>query len=360
MGKKTERIAELEERLAAANSLIRTLGQKLTVNVGDDITPDNVGRYTQRFIAALQVWESRFRNPLPTFEVNEPNDVRPARRPAAEHAWDTFDDEVDQEIDRLEGRGLVPTRSHEAMQPAERAGLTSIMDIAREVGVDTAGLDAAGALSAIYQEILRIKNPGDVAGETGKGDSLVEAIGHGRKMEHDLRDELRNARESLGRIAAAMQLPDWEPKDTGAILARIQRWESIKILVRRRLMGMTAMTPAVRDELRYILAQIIAPADLGKFLGKLPVVASSPSALQAAESPPAATMFTGDALVTIRDALQSQREGFTSSRYPVPTTLQSVERVFDAMAKWAPVAVDFVDFLNLVVVPTLKHAQALE
>jgi len=350
MGKKTERIAELEERLAAANSLIRTVGTHLAVDVGDDITPDNVRRYSQRFQNAIYDLPGRSR---PAFEnsAERVEDKRPAPPRAS---WDTFDDEVDEEIDRLGDKGLVPARQPEAMLPAEHSGLASIMDIARELGLDIAGIEANAALSLIYQELLRIKNPGDVGEGLTKGDTLAEAIGHGRKVEHDLRNSIRDARDMITRIAGAMQLPDWDPKDPEAVLARIQRWESIKHLVRRRILHFEKSHPlagavlderAILDELRAILTQIIAPADLGKFMGKLPPPVASRSALEAAGSPPVSVAD----LLNIQDVVRASMLG--------PSRVTST---LTRMCEYKPLVEDFLSFMNLVVMPVLARHKAPE
>jgi hypothetical protein len=153
----------------------------------------------------------------------------------------------------------------------------------------------------------------------------------------------------IARIAGAMQLPDWDPKDPQAILERIQRWDGIKHFIRRRLHRYEASGPetiSTTSELRAVLVQIIAPLDLGKFLGKMPVAVSSQSALTAAESKPAAETFTKEHVGVI---LNQMRMETRSTRTPL------LREIFADLLQRPTLCADFIAFMNLVVLPVQQR-----
>lgn len=370
MGQKTDRIKHLETSLAASNTLIRFIGERLHVEVDDDVTPDNLARYLSRFAAAAAA----------ATDVEEDDD-----HALPGGSLQTFDKLVDQETDRMRESGLlgdggspvamVPSaRRSTAFSEGERVGVATVLDIARELHIDVSDVDLPAALVLIYKEILRIKNPGDVGGESAdsagltKGDSLAQAIQYGRETEHHLRDELRSSRELVARVAAAMQLPAWNPHSGEEILERIQRWESIKHLLRRRILQLDAgeagsgFGAALACDLRAVLVHIVGPAVLAKFLENKPKAVISATVLATAErsaaAPEAAASpfksLTPADLDLIAEAVHTSSLGGkmiaaepVAHLVPVLTAISSAPR---------SVRVDLVTFMNLVTLPALEKA----
>lgn len=358
MGKKTDRIAELENKLEAAHTLIVSVANLL--NIGDagvrtDLDLDNVRSWIARFTQAIHA-----RAEAPPTTMVAP--AQPAAR--ASGSWDTFDSEVDEEIDRMKSRDLVPrtpTEASSAMVASgdDDGGWPMIADIASVVGVDVSREASHGAaLSTILRTLEALKNPGDVAGETAKGDSLLDAVRHGRDAEHQALGDLRGARESLARIASALQIPHWDPANPeAAILERVQHWDGLKHMIRRRIslletgytVALDAMEGkpthiAVMQDLKWVLTQIIAPIPLAKFLGKMPAaVAATPTVMQAAD-------VSLPSMLDIRPVTRDDVNIFTSGEDDHRYIISIMQRIAGT-----DLTVDLLNFLNLVVLPALRR-----
>src|SRR5262249_47815827 len=207
----------------------------------------------------------------------------------------------------------------------------AVQDIARELGVQIEGERLLDALLAIRAGLLRVKSPGDVAGSSGetalaKGDSLADAVRHGREIEHQLRDDLTTARTALNRIAAAMQLPDWDRTAT-PILERIQKYEVVKHAIRQRIIALRGRTDynlpsatiaMIERELRLILCLLIGDSATERLLAKLPIAASSTlvTASEGGKHQPTVKfplLVTGD-LVLVREALDHFQSAYGAER----------------------------------------------
>lgn len=247
MGQKTERIRELEGEVAAGRYLLRHIGDSVGCEFEPPTTTAEAQREHRRFLDALELEVEATRS-----GPESAARIRMARRPrpAAPGSWDTHDEEVDDQIDRLEAQGL--TRPREGSDVVQTAMMVSsaapgddtaqdlLGSIARELGLNVEQMPLHEALGAIYEEILRVKNQGaDVEAESGSkflsaGKSLGQAIAHDHAQAADLRDGVTQARTIVARLAAVMQIDKWD-KDGTELLERAQRWEGWKHELKRRV-----------------------------------------------------------------------------------------------------------------------------
>lgn len=363
MGKKVDRIVELEERLSASDNLLSVLGALLEVSTESPVTPRSLGDYIKRFTTAIKgrqetLAEADASNP------DEDDDVKPS---GARGSWDTFDDLVDQEVDRIGGSMVIAGKDSPDPSPAGSALQAIVKDVAREIGVDVEGLVLYDALVAIRSGLSQIKSPGDIGGsseETAltRGDSLADAMAHGRKLEHELRGNLTDTRATINRVAAAMQI-DCAPDEMGPkILARVQHYETWKHFAKRRIdhwrsrgaisvgRGAAGM---VESEATLLLSMFLGDEATRRLLARQPA-ASSPTLLAAIENPPAVHMKL-DSLVTAD--LLILRDGVKSGVDDDPRTLKRAQFlgvVLDAVLRHHQAPADIIEYLNVAILPILR------
>lgn len=149
---------------------------------------------------------------------------------------------------------------------------------------------------------LRALRDGGAAGEEGSGtDTLAESIEHNRTERINLGRDLRQSRQVVNQVAAALQVGQWD-KDGTEIIERGQRLGIINHALRRRLKAvedLKVITPhdqgeaaeraarrkGASDELRGLMAEIMAPEALAKFLASKPSFAPTPAMFEAITAP---------------------------------------------------------------------------
>lgn len=270
MGQKTDRIRELESELAAERYLLRHIGDTLGVEFEPPTTTAEAQREHQRFLGGLRSmkggglglvdWDKAKAAPVDAIREFDHNHLTPPRRPrpAAPGSWDTHDELVDEQIERLEAQGLTkPREGSDVVQtammvssaaPGDDTAQDLLGSIARELGLNVEQMPLHEALGAIYEEILQAKNLGaDVEAEAGSkflsaGKSLGQAIAHDHAQAADLRDGVTQARTIVARLAAVMQIDKWD-KDGTELLERVQRWEGWKHELKRRVRELRSTPP---------------------------------------------------------------------------------------------------------------------
>jgi hypothetical protein len=352
MGKKTDRIEELEAELKAKRLLIQEIAKALDIRV-EEVRLDNVVSMTARFVTEITTLTEREH----ALVHGEGDSLQ---------ASDRY---LDQEIDRAnaQGPGRALTR-HSAtgnwMPHESRARLESI---AKELGVVAFGPEET--LEAIYREIMRIKNPGaDVAGDSdnptvSKGDSLAQAIEHNLAQAQVLQAELVRNRGIVGRVAAAMQISQWDADGT-EIIEKIQRWESFKHVLSKRIRDLRASATtshsihiAVADELEAHLARLMAPKEFAKWLETKPKGTVSPAVAELASSPAAAfEPFTEKHLADLAAGLREpvHLDGHGGGR----DSLRYLDETFWDLAHSGAAGGELVRLMNLVVLPLLARQRA--
>lgn len=317
MGQKTDKIKELQNELAAERYLLRKIGDTVGCEFEPPTTTAEATKEHQRFLDALRNMSGGGLGVVDWDKAKPAS--RPRRlRPAAPGSWDTHDEEVDEQIDRLEAQGLTkPRQSSNTLEQFEASVLSpprgalvttdftqadidgilrsTIRDIAHELGLNEA-MDPAEALGAIHEEIVRVKNQGaDVEAESGSkflsaNKSLGQAIAHDHAQAADLRDAATAARTIVARLAAVMQIGQWD-KDGTELLERAQKWEMwkfdlmkrIKELRARPTVGVVVGTSSevhatdmkVADELQRQLDRLLSPKELGNWLKSLEKAAAA-------------------------------------------------------------------------------------
>jgi hypothetical protein len=239
-----------------------------------------------------------------------------------------------------------------------------IDDIGRELEIDgIERLTPAAALAEIRDQIGRIKNPSsDTSDDSAnpqlsKGDSLAASIQHNAAMRQELDEKLTQAREIIAKIAAAMQISKWDADGT-EILEKIQRWESFKHVLARRIQylsgpsgnGVPETHKFCADELRSHLARLMAPREFAKWLENRPKGTVTAQVAEIANLPvPTFDPFTPAHLLDLVDRLRQAPEG-RSSGY--------LGRAIQDIAHSATAAGEFVRLLNLIVLPLVARQRA--
>jgi hypothetical protein len=385
MGKK-ERIADLEKQsddlgrsrdllatsAAAANMLIQQIGREVGVIVNEQIVPSNASEYGARILAAIRAVRQRARTDgAATDEV-----LSGSRMEAPDH---DIDREIDHANEVLHNEvalakadplfGDVPTTT------LVSGVIDAIARIAREFDLDTT--DSPGeALGRIHLEILRLKNPsGDVTSEAdnpalSKGDSLAQAIEHNAAERDHLHTELTRARAIISRIAAAMQIGTWDADGT-QILEKVQRWETLKHVLSRRIHELRsgspdpsgnigkqwhAARPAIAIELEHHLARLMAPKEFAKWLEGKPPGVVTPAVAELAEQPPATDQAATE-MMSAGDIVRLSRV-IRQSVDVSDVLIGFLDRVFGAMARSVEASSEFLNLMNLVVLPLLARQAA--
>jgi len=396
MGHKTDRIRELEGELTAARLLLRHIGDTVGVEIEMPTTAAEAVREHQRFLEALRGarpvdWDkakTTSREALRDFEATHLNPPRRSK-PAAPGSWDTFDEHVDEQIDRLSEQGLTtpPSRGGALVRSDDVATdftlddldamhRSTIRDIARELGLALQGNhDDVDRLQAIYAEILRLKNIGaDIAAPStnkalAKGDSLAQAIEHGHAQTADLRDGATQARMIVNRIAAVMQIGKWDADGT-ELLERAQRWENWKhelkqrIRVLRTAFGSAASEDSrlnrhIADELDRHLARLMAPKELADWLmaneraGVTVKVEAGPTV------PPYPFEFRSGDIVPILAALES-RADVTIIEKLGTTRTEGLVTAFRDISLSRVSTDEFARTMNAVILPILARQRAAQ
>lgn len=251
--------------------------------------------------------------------------------------------------------------------------------IAKALGIDPVSYAGVGLSDEmILEAVQRLTNPhlGDNGYEykdalvVGKGDSLAEAIQHNKKERYDLDDALRLARGTIQRLAGALNVQQWNP-DGDEIVEKAQRFGVFHHWLRKRLRALEATiseddkrasaaliggTPpapiAVVEELRTILAALLAEKELAKFLQSKPVVASKTILDLAAEPAPSGNLyldrpFMPEDVLWIRDAIK-KIAGTSTAR------VGQLMLVFERMTRSSAATAEFCTLMNAVVLPVLR------
>lgn len=264
MGKKTDQIEALTAELEATKILLRGFGDTVGVVIDRPITPADIPRYTREFTDAMRGGAAAQPSHVALAELAKR--PRPSRMSGD---WNTFDDHVDDQIDRFEAQGL--TDKDGAKSEDEDDPLEIVANIAREIGVT--GATPADTLRLIYEEVLRLKNPGDIAAPSdsralAKGDTLGDAFSHAHDQNQHLREGVQQVRTVLQRIAAVMQVDRWDPDGT-EICERAQTYEGWKHALKKRIKdllagvsGTGAINQAIAQELQSHLERLMTRREL--------------------------------------------------------------------------------------------------
>jgi hypothetical protein len=333
--------------LEACNTLIQQVGEALGITVDEEVDPSNVARYTAKFISAIS------------------SSPQVPRRTGALSggSLDTFDDDLDDEIDRANsGRTTALQRSQprgDASDADAEPAIQGLLDnIAYELGIDISGLSAQQSLSACYDELTRIKNPSsdvaaDAAGPLTKGDSLAQAVAHNSKVRDELNRELAKSRAVIGRIAAAMQIGEWDA-DGSQLIERTQRWEFFKHTLSKRikeLLGLAKircddMNQAIANELETHLATLMASSEFARWVKNKPRRSSDPSDPAWSASALPFGQFSEDDLKLLAGVVLSDI---------VVTEEHYLYEVFQKLLLSAAAGQEFVSLMNVGVMPILAR-----
>ncbi len=351
---KKDRIAELEAQtdtmavsVAAANMVVQQIGFDLGITV-EMITPGNASGYGALILTAIRALRQRARTePGATSE----DEALPGSRMEASNR------DMDLEIDRA--NALAQNR-HNADVPVTPLEVAGVIDaIARELDLDPGDHPPSEALRQIHQEMLRLKTPGDTAPETGRHDTLAQAIAHNAAERDHLNTELTRARALIGRVAAAMQIGAVDADGT-QILEKVQRWESFKHVLRRRIgelrSGASGADQAIADELQAHLCRLMAPREFAKWLETKPNGVVTPLvaliARTAGSIEPFEEMGPGDIVRLSRLIRKSPDAGDALIAY--------LDAAFWAMAQSVDASREFCNLMNLVVLPILARQSAAQ
>lgn len=295
----------------------------------------------------------------------------------------TFDDLVDQEIARLgddakprppgnlaASLAIAKPSLHElghAQPDTALIGLEKLVDIAIELGVNVAGQTPGEAVRSIHAALLKLKNPGDLGGDDGtpasKGDSLAEAMSHGRQAEAKLLEEVTRLRLIVQRIAGAMQVPSWD-RDGTEIIEKAQRWDQARYAIKRRITELEPCSSgtdcpdaqhhqpneAAAAELRYMLGLLASPRDVAKWLANKPKATVTSQVLDVLEKPTDLGTFKplvpADVLTLARMTVAGERDG---------SDVGVIEATFSALARSVTASAEFCDLVNLIILPILAR-----
>lgn len=355
MSKKDDRIKELEDEVrgvtdevAASTGLIQTVATilgiaplecALTMNT----LPAAIARFTHR-ISELRMTEraaelsadQRLERALDEGEQGEVDGL-PGQ------ALQTFDKLVDREVDQIP-------------EPVQAIRIV-LLAIAREIGIHNPDALSDNDLGQIiYAEIHRITHPAaDVDSDDrglAKGDTLAQAVAHGRGREHQLLADLTQARATLSRIASALQIQGKIDEDGTEILERVQRFANLKYTLKGRLAEMRKIAnPAHEasrwaiDELRFVLSLIVAPQVLAGWIANKPAGAATAAVLEQAEIAPAVPSLTFTALDIQSISIRMQ------DYHNFPKLIDLLNR----LSKSVVASIELVHFMNLIIIPLLDR-----
>jgi hypothetical protein len=377
MGKKDDRIEGLEADLAdtralltAAKFLLRRIGDDAGVDLCEDLSMQTAPRNLQKFLRGA---------------ARGTASLEPGRRRQASGSWDTYDDEVDEQIDRMDAQGLTKPREPSAALVSSGSGpdddladlrarastvtqaAPTILAIASELGLEVGSLAHDEALAAIHAEIIRVKSMGsDTEAEASskflaKGDSLGQAIAHHHAQNEELREGVTQARTIVARLAAVMQVDKWD-KDGTELLEHAQRWEGLKHELKRRIRDLRDNTirgiedinlrqgvenEAIADELQSHLDRLMSRKEMTDFLKAAP---GKPAAKVAIHEPYPFT-FRGVDTGTIWNALL---RGETTPRG------HELESVFSDISNSRTAADELARVMNVVILPILARQKAAQ
>jgi len=391
MGQKTERIKELETELTAARLLLRHIGDTMGIEFEAPTNPAEAMKEHQRFLTALAKPLGRPAGAAAPLPADNPSPRR--RIKAAPGSWDTFDDEVDHQIDRMEAEGLTTPREEAGTALCHGTlvgsppgwGSVAVSDdllqsIAGELGLNVTQMPIHEALAAIHEEILRVKNQGaDVEAEAGSkflsaGKSLGQAIAHDHAQAEDLRDAATQARTIVARLAAVMQIGTWD-KDGTELLERAQKWEMWKYDLMKRLRELRATRPGVTmslddgdiaqrvaEELQRQLDRLLTPKELQNWIKSLERAGATVSLDAGPPVPPYPFEFTAIDPGLISQALEGDLADPAQGR----ETMSDAERtdkiieVFDRIDDSRMASEEFARTMNLVILPILARQRAAQ
>ncbi len=345
---KTERIAELEAELNATRGLLDHVATLLNVEVD---TKAPLGH-----------------DPLSVaiFRLQADADGEDSDHARAGGEMQTFDHDVDGEIDRLHSSGALAVNDK---PPAPNVldsiarGRGALEGIAHELAVSLDGLTLREALEAIHQELLRIKNPGaDMSVDTdnpqiSKGDSLAQALRHNMAEAQHLHTELKRGRDLLGRLASAMQIGTWDADGT-ELLERVQRWESFKHVISRRIRELravpTSTNDAIADELQVHLTRLMATKEYAKWLEYHPRTTPMVIAMATTPRPAPARYFTLQDLGRLSNCARASSGGQDTD------DLQWLPRLMATLVSSSVVGGEFITLMNLVIIPAVARIWAAD
>lgn len=254
----------------------------------------------------------------------------------------TFDDLVEQEIERFGDEAVLPAGALAKRAPGLNPHQSQVISqIWRELGIpgDTMSEDE------ILAAVRNLKNGGgDVEAEatpgTATSHSLADVVAQGRQLEHGLRDELTRARDIIGRVAGALQVSQWDADGT-EIIQKAQRIEKAKMALRQAItVYRLANEPSERiGVLQDVLTILTSSREVARWME------NKPAAVRAMEVAPTPDLgrfkpFLASSLRDIWHATEFIADG-------------NIRRVFGAMDEAGGVGADFVTFMNLVIIPRL-------
>lgn len=384
MGQKTDRIKELEGNLSCYRKLLRHIGDTLG-GVEFEVTDEtDVAIAHQRFLDAIR----RMKEPLPP---REPGDFKesilsqPRRRsrPTAPGSWDTHDELVDEQIERMEAQGLTKPRESGGVlvrrDDGEFAPLLAdlapiILLIAGELGLNVGEARHDEALTAIHEEIVRVKNQGaDVEAESGSkflsaGKSLGQAIAHDHAQAAELREGAALARTIVARLAAVMQIDKWD-KDGTELLERAQRWEGWKHELKRRIRALRAsglnqaefdFNKGIADELQRQLERLMSGKEMADWLK----ANEKAGAVKVDAGPPALPYpfeFRADDVPLMQVAhIKASMDTGTTMGPRALTRWSDLGNTFTEIAASRVATEEFARTMNLIVLPILARQRAAQ
>jgi len=397
MGQKTDRIRELETENAAARHLLRSIGDTMGISPAPPTTIADALEWHQRFLESLR---SKMIAPI---DAGKPaSDIPPIPSPRRRirpvpGSWDTFDEHVDDQIERMEAQGLTKPRedgggsalvrrdSGDSPFPADGPFATdsTVTSIAQELGLNLDGMALGEALGAIHEEIVRVKNQGaDVEAESGSkylstGKSLGQAIAHDHAQAAELRDATTQARTIVARLAAVMQIGQWD-KDGTELLERAQKWEMWKFDLMKRIRELRAKRPGavmsidegdlagrIGEELQRQLDRLLTPRELQNWLKSLEKAGAAVKVDAGPPVPPYPFEFRGADVVMVLSGLEHRKASGLVEE--LGTVAEIGGRRSDAMVEvFRDIAVsrvateEFTRTMNLVILPILARQRAAQ
>jgi len=386
MGQKTERIKGLEIELTAARLLLRHIGDTMGIEFEAPATPAEALKEHQRFLTALaKPLGHAAAAPLPA-DIPSPRRIKPVPG-----SWDTFDDEVDHQIERMEAQGLTKPRdvggalvrrdTSDVYSPGDldvdalERMRTIILAIGGELGLNVNESRHDEALMAIHEEILRVKNLGaDVEAESGSkflsaGKSLGQAIAHDHAQAEDLRDAVTQARAIVARLAAVMQIGQWD-KDGTELLERAQKWETWKYDLMKRIRELRAhperpINEAIASELQLQLDRLLTPKELQNWIKSLEKAGAAVKVDAGPPVPPYPFEFRGADIVMVISGLEYRKssnviEGFGPIGEHGNRRSDAMVDTFRDISLSRVATEEFARTMNLVILPILARQRAAQ
>jgi hypothetical protein len=230
------------------------------------------------------------------------------------------------------------------------------------------------AVERIHKPSTNVENP-----EEGmvykRGETLAEAVAHGRAERTELADRVQQLTNVIGRVAGALGLGQWN-KDGDEIVEKANRWNTFALWLKKRYQeavgraelahrldeqalahdSAVAEREAVVAELRTVLAGLVAEKDLAKYIQKRPQTIGGLAFTEAMEPYKGPQLtgerwldlpFTSADIKMLADFLRPNAEH--DSRW-----LELMARVSQSSV----LADDLCDFMNLVLLPALRRQRA--